>query len=177
MAAYVAGDAAGLAELFRRHAPGLAAVLRRQVGGEDARDLVQQTFLNLHRARRDFRSGARLRPWLYTIAFNLARDRRRRWARKPELSVAPDQQDRTTGLEPDVEGLARDRAVQAALAALGEAQREVIVLHWYGGFSFEEIGRLVGATTSAVKVRAHRGYEKLREQLGALRVTVPGGPS
>src|SRR5690606_4504339 len=58
----------------RRFAPRLQRLLRRDVvRAEDAHDLVQQTFLQLHRARHEFRTGAKLRPWLFTIALNLKR--------------------------------------------------------------------------------------------------------
>jgi RNA polymerase sigma-70 factor (ECF subfamily) len=42
----------------------------------------------------------------------------------------------------------------------------VVELHWFSGFSFPEIGELVGASTTAVKVRAHRAYARLRTALG-----------
>jgi RNA polymerase sigma-70 factor (ECF subfamily) len=58
-----------------------------------------------------------------------------------------------------------DRQVRAALAALPEAQREAVVLHRFEGLSFAEIAEAAGVTESAVKVRAHRGYEALRAAL------------
>ena len=76
MAAYADGDHAAFRELFARNAPLLTRVVRSQVASDDeCRDLVQQTFLQLHRARRDYRKGEPLRPWLLTIAYNLCRDR------------------------------------------------------------------------------------------------------
>ena len=178
MAAYVGGDQSAFRALFERHVPRLIGVMRRQVGNEEAaRDVVQQTFLNLHRARRDFRAGAKLRPWLYTIAFNLARDRGRRKLRRPETLLAPEDQERIARTEPRAMGALRDGEVRAALGRLPEAQREVIVLHWYEGFEFAEIGEIVGASRSAVKVRAHRGYKRLRELLADQRVTDREGAS
>ena len=56
--------------------------------------------------------------------------------------------------------------MRKALAKLPENQAEVIVLHWFGGLSFPEVAEAVGASLSAVKVRAHRGYERLRGLLG-----------
>lgn len=166
MAAYVGGEEGAFRELFVRLSPKLVGAIRRYVGPiDEARDLVQQAFLNLHRARRDFRSSAKLRPWLYTIAFNLARDRGRRRGRRPEVSIPPEDQERFAGEIPDPEARAREQAVRQALRQLPDGQREVIVLHWYEGFDFAEIGEIVGASRSAVKVRAHRGYKRLRELL------------
>lgn len=167
MAAYVAGDSAAFRELFDRLGPVLFRVLRRQLATEaDATDLVQQTFLHLHRARNDFRPGARLKPWLFTIAYNLKREHFRRLKRRPE---APLELDGRSDPAVGPEGHDRSDAAQAvrlALAQLPESQAEVIVLHWLEGLSFPEVAEAVGSTVSAVKVRAHRGYATMRKLLG-----------
>src|SRR4051812_11239165 len=91
MAAYVKGDVAAFRTLFDRHSPVLLRVMRHHLRRpEDARDLVQQTFLQLHRSRHDFRDGAKLKPWLFTIAMNLKREYFRRAGRRPEAPLSPD---------------------------------------------------------------------------------------
>ena len=57
----------------------------------------------------------------------------------------------------------RARMLYRALDELSPAQREVVVLHWLEGFSFGDVAQIVGASRSAVKVRAHRAYALLRE--------------
>jgi RNA polymerase sigma-70 factor (ECF subfamily) len=57
------------------------------------------------------------------------------------------------------------QAVRFALERLPEAQREVIALHWFGGVPLPEVAEVVGASLSAVKVRAHRGYAAMRQIL------------
>ncbi len=172
MVAHRAGDPSAFREIFRRWAPRLQRLLGRGVArSEDVHDLVQQTFLQLHRARNDFRADAKLRPWLYTIALNLQRQYYRRHGRKPEASIE-DAVAEPTADEPEPERRLDDAHVRAALAALPDAQREVIVLHWFEGLSFAEVAQIVGATQSAVKVRAHRGYGRLRELLTERGVTV-----
>lgn len=171
MEAYVGGDESAFRVLFERFAPVLLRVVRRNVGSDtEAQDVVQQTFLQMHRARADFRPGARLRPWLFTIALNLAREVHRRRGRRRESDL--DQ----SGVEPSMdapasigEGDADARRVRAALDALPAAQREVIVLHWLEDRPFPEVATIVGASLTAVKVRAHRGYERLRAALGGTR--------
>ncbi|HEX7671606.1 MAG TPA: RNA polymerase sigma factor, partial [Polyangiaceae bacterium] len=91
---------------------------------EDARDLVQQTFLQLHRSRLDFRQGAALKPWLFTIAMNLKREYFRRAGRKPETPLSPD------GPEPAIAPRGQERVdaqeeLAFALEKLPEDQREV----------------------------------------------------
>jgi len=170
MEAYRAGDERAFERLFVRYAPRLSRSLRRRVrNSADSDELLQQTFLHLHRARNDFRSGTRLRPWLYTICRNLEREYFRRRMRRPEAPLLLDgrsdpQQDAYDPLH-----LERAAQVHAALAALPEAQREVIVLHWLEDLPFKEVSAIVGASVTAVKVRAHRGYERLRLSLAHTR--------
>jgi len=166
MAAYVEGDATAFRTLFDRYAPLLQRVfLRRMRTPELARDLVQQTFLQLHRARNDFRPDALVRPWLMTIAMNLFREHYRRSARRPESLIDP-----VGALEPRESPHGQERSdirrdLAGALAKLPEDQREVVMLHWFDGLSFPEIAEMVGATPGAVRVRAHRAYATLRELL------------
>jgi RNA polymerase sigma-70 factor (ECF subfamily) len=167
MAAYVAGDGAAFRVIFERYAPLLMrAMLRELYVREEANDLVQQTFLQLHRARADFDAGQKLKPWIFTIAMNLKREYFRRKKRRPERSL-----DAETTVEPAVGalGAARveaQRTLARVLHTLPADQREVIELHWFDGLEFPEVAQVVGATLSAVKVRAHRGYVRLRAALG-----------
>ena len=171
MVAYCGGDKSAFAELFRRWSPRLTRLLQRDLGrAEDAHDLMQQTFLQLHRARLDFRPTAKLRPWLYTIALNLKRQHFRRAGRRPETSIEDAGHD-PAAPDPGPDARIADAQLRAALDVLPEAQREVIVLHWFEGLSFKEVAEVVGASQSAVKVRAHRGYTKLREVLVQRGVT------
>jgi RNA polymerase sigma factor (sigma-70 family) len=166
MAAYVAGDQAAFEELFRRYAPALLRVIGRQLSSPgEAHDLVQQTFLQLHRARRDFKPGARLRPWIFTIALNLKREHFRRLRRRPEAPLELDGRNDPAVLPDSPERAENQRAVRRALDQLPPDHREVIVLHWLEGLSFPEVSAVVGASVSAVKVRAHRGYVALRKLL------------
>src|SRR4030095_11021989 len=77
---------------FRRYAPILLRLTRRHTQSEeDAREIVQQTFFQLHTARADFRLECKLRPWVFTIAMNLVREYYRKLARRREtpLQIEP----------------------------------------------------------------------------------------
>lgn len=167
MQAYVAGDSAAFRIIFERYAPVLMrAMLRELYVREEANDLVQQTFLQLHRARADFDAGQKLKPWIFTIALNLKREYFRRKKRRPERSL-----DAETTTEPAVAALGASqvearRTLARVLGTLPADQREVIELHWFDGLEFPEVAQVVGASVSAVKVRAHRGYVRLRAALG-----------
>jgi RNA polymerase sigma-70 factor (ECF subfamily) len=161
MAAYLAGEASAFDELFRRYALPLLRALRRRLDAEDAHDIVQQTFLQLHRCRFDYQPGAGIRPWIYTIAFNLQRRQARRW----HFEDAFLEEEAATGggaVTWPVDGAAI-QSVRSAVAQLPREQRRVIALHWFEGLPFDQVATTVGASLSAVKVRAHRGYVALRK--------------
>jgi RNA polymerase sigma-70 factor (ECF subfamily) len=167
MEAYVRGDQAAFHELFLRLSPILLGMFRRQgARAEDAQDLLQQTFLHLHRARFDFKQGCRVRPWLFTIALNVRRQLARKQIGRRERVLEQEPPASSTSVSQPLESGEDAARVRDSLCALPEAQREVIELHWFQGVAFADIASIVGASVSAVKVRAHRGYERLRELLG-----------
>lgn len=172
MEAYVAGDAGAFERLFRSLAPSLRAFFARSVGpGAAAEDLVQTTFLKLHAARGAWRSGERLRPWAFTIAARVRVDwlrtqgRTERGLEEGEGVADPDPRG-----EPGDVFIAEERAerVRAALDRLPEPQRVVVHLHRLEGMTFAEIGRVLGISEGAAKLRAFRAYAQLRALLADL---------
>lgn len=162
MRRYVLEDDRGaFGVLFARYDRRLIGFFRRAgVSDPVAKDMLQTTFMHVHRARRDFHQGAKVRPWVFAIAVNVRREHFRRRQRKPETQLDFAVHGEPVTL-PDTT-TPSDRLVRRALGQLSDSQREVILLHWYEGLTFPEVARLVGASTSAVKVRAHRAYNKLR---------------
>lgn len=163
MLAHRGGDPSAFRELFERHAAPLGRLMLRGLYvHEEANDLVQQAFLQLHRARFDFDPKQRLKPWLYTIALNLKREHFRRKKRRPE-QLTPDEASETAVAPREQERIEARRALIWALDQVPADQREVIELHWFGGLSFPEAAEVLGISPTAAKVRAHRGYVRLRE--------------
>lgn len=164
MLAYVRGDADAHRRLFERLAPVLLAVARKRLRDEaEAEDCVQKAFLAIHRARHDFRPGAKVRPWVFTITLNLVRDAFRRRKRQRESPLELDgRRDPFEHPDDPVERSEDARLVRRALASLPDSQRRAIELHWIEERPFTEVAELEGATLSAVKVRAHRGYRRMR---------------
>ena len=164
MRAYVAGDSEAHRALFDRLAPLLLHVARRQLRDEaEAEDVVQRAFMAMHRARNDFREGAKVRPWVFTITMNLVRDTFRRRKRQREAPLELDGRRDPSLIPPDpVERQQEASLVRRALGVLPQSQRRAIELHWLEDRPFAEIANLEGASVSAVKVRAHRGYKRMR---------------
>jgi RNA polymerase sigma factor (sigma-70 family) len=173
MVAYARGDTQAFAELVRRLGPALRRMMARGVSrAEDVDDLVQQVFLQMHRARRDFDGARPLRPWVFTIAYNLKRGYFRTHRRRPTVELEREPTDPSRGAAEELAAAQAGQRLRAALSELPAAQRDVIELHWFDELSFAEIAEVVGASVSAVKVRAHRGYEALRAQ----RAVIEGEP-
>jgi RNA polymerase sigma-70 factor (ECF subfamily) len=142
-----------------------------------AEDVLQQTFLKLHGARGSYVEGEDPIPWLYAIARRTCVDELRRRNRACVRLVLRDD-----GELPEAEatfsgGRAADDAVEPyveaeqtaaldALACLPDDHRTALVLTKLQGLSMSDAAAIVGTTEGALKVRAHRGYRRLRAILG-----------
>jgi RNA polymerase sigma-70 factor (ECF subfamily) len=166
--AHCRGDAAAFETLFRRYQAPLCRHLERMLNDRAAaEDLVVETFHRLHAHRDRFRPGSALRPWVYAIARNLARKRRRHERLARWLPLEAIDLERPATPAPPVEGALRDR-VARAFAALPEPQREVCSLRLLGELALEEIARVTGTSTGTVKSRLFYGQRRLRDLLSDL---------
>lgn len=163
------GEEAALASLMERWELPVKSVIGRLIfNAREAEELAQETFVRVWQQREKFRPEAAFRPWIFSIAVNLARNRLRWWRRRPEVAL----EEWTGGAgEGGKEGLRegekreRAAAVQAAIAALPGDLREAIVLFEYEQLSQAEIAEAVGTTVKAVESRIARAREKLRGAL------------
>ena len=128
-----------------------------------AEDLLQDTFLQLHRARRTYTPPRPVRPWIYAITRHVALMHLRTMRRRKEL--LPDDDLPEVPVLPEMDQLADRATVQRLLATLPRAGQEVLILHHLLGMSFEEVGQIIGVAPGTAKVRAHRALKKIRERL------------
>jgi RNA polymerase sigma-70 factor (ECF subfamily) len=174
MERYAGGDDAVFDELYRRGAPRVHGFILRLCGDPSlADDLTQEAFVRIHRARGSFEPGAAALPWFYAIARNAFVDHRRReqTRRAVSQSVSGD----GAALEAEAAPGARGDEVLAAtelldvvkktLETMTPLQREAFVLVRFEGLSIAEAAQVLGATETAVKVRAFRAYEAIRAAL------------
>ena len=176
MQRYCDGDAGAFRELYALVAPRLLGYLLKMARERAvADDLLQQTFMKVHRARAAYVRGADPLPWIYSIAHRTfideARKRKRAVVRVADAEELPEVPAGLTGESADQrdDGRADPELVTAALDALAELpdqQREAVVLTKLDGKTVAEAAAIAGTTTGAMKVRAHRGYEALRKLLG-----------
>jgi RNA polymerase sigma-70 factor (ECF subfamily) len=137
-------------------------------GSEVAGDLLQETFLQMHRSRAAYNPGYDVRPWVFGLARNvflMNRRAARRFAevhesRKdlPELPVLP-----------EVERLGSQDEIRRGIANLHPDHAEALLLHHEWGFSYEEIAGMLGISAAAARTRASRGLADLRATLNSLQ--------
>jgi RNA polymerase sigma-70 factor (ECF subfamily) len=167
MVAYQGGDMDALAELYELMRPQLRGFLRGLAwDAATADDLVQETFLQVHRARHTHQPGRPVRPWLYGIARNVFLMHRRSAARRLRHEQPAAEELPELPVPPEAERLADRGTLWRALAQLGEGRREAVMLHHLLGMDFKEVGAVLGIASGAAKVRAHRGVAELRRILG-----------
>jgi RNA polymerase sigma factor (sigma-70 family) len=165
MARFCEGEEQAFVRLYDRHVHQLALFLRRFVRDEAlADDLLQTTFLSFVRARGRYVSTAGVRAWLFSIAANAARDALRRRGVRREESLGADVE-RLEAPSPAMRDPAMSRAIEDALRQLPPDQREAVLLHKLHGLSFPEVAVALGTSVGAAKVRAHRGYQRLKSLL------------
>jgi RNA polymerase sigma-70 factor (ECF subfamily) len=172
VAAVQAGDVSAFDDLVLRWDRKIQGAAYRVLGSDDeARDVSQEAFLKAFRGLRAFKREARFSSWLYQIAINLCRDRLRRRKGREHLSLddvgegaEPALHQRPVAIE-SIERRDRARVVAAAVEALSDEQREVVVLKEYQGLTFPEISETLGVPLSTVKTRLYRALGQLRVEL------------
>ena len=178
------GDSKAYDLLVEWYAGRLFGFLFRLTGSRhDAEDLMQEVFVRLVRMIAAYTHDGRFEAWLFRIAANLARDRARRALRGPRATSGggPTGYDDGNAADPFEEvadtdrdsGLSRMQAAEdsdrlnAALSALSETEREVILLRHFSQLSFKEIADLMNTPLGTALARGHRGLQRLRELMGA----------
>lgn len=168
---YARGDESAFPEVYDKLAPRLFGFALRQARGDRARaeDVVQQTMLQIHRARGRFLPGAEVTPWAFAIARRLLIDQHRRGGREVLAPTDDDVGDLLQSLDAPADELAIAKQVAERLGdelrRLPENQRVAFELIKQDGLSVAEAAQVLGTTVAAVKLRAHRAYEALRAAL------------
>lgn len=159
LAAAAAGDDAATEALLRRYGPLVVCACRRQLAGADVEDAAQAVFLVLWRRARDRAIAANLPGWLVVTAGHVCATARRAAARRRrhEREVATAGADRGGGMDGEARAL-----LDLALAALPEAEREVVVRRHLLGEAPEAVAIAAGCAVGTVHSRTSRGLERLR---------------
>jgi len=177
-----AGDPAAVEELVRSHQTRVYNFAMRMCRNvEDAKDILQETFLGMLRSIKDFREESRFTTWLYRIASNACLKKRRRGIHDPgpeqelsldELMPRPD----ADGVKPQIADWSQDaerallrgelsEKMEAAIDRLPKDYKIVLVLRDVEGFSAEDTAEMLKLSVPAVKSRLHRARVFVRREL------------
>jgi RNA polymerase sigma factor (sigma-70 family) len=149
--------------------PVFSGVLRLTRDRADAEEITQEAFVRAYGALERYPAeqvrGLALRPWLWTIALNLCRNRARSRRRRPAEVALGDHDGRATGSTEDEAIAAADHAWRRRLETLAEPVRAAVVLRHVVGLGYDEIAAALDRPTGTVKSDVHRGIERLRTLL------------
>jgi RNA polymerase sigma factor (sigma-70 family) len=166
---------AAFGELVRRHVDLVYGVAHRQVGGDVhlAQDVTQVVFIALARKAAGLAARPVLAGWLHRsaqfAAIDVVRAEQRRRVREQEVHAMTDPLISSENSPPDWERLRP--LLDRTIAELGEQDRDAVVLRFFNGRSFADIGASLRVTENAARMRVERALEKLRTQLSRRGVT------
>lgn len=160
-------DPAAFRELFQMHVRAVHRVCTRIYGpGPDVEDIVQTSFVEAFRSLSDFRGDALFSTWLTRIAVRVAL---RAAKRRPASTISLDHALERAGEAPGPERLAAAReaigVLERLLGELRPKRRAAFVLNVLEGHSMDEVAAILGASTTAVKVRVHDARRQFERRL------------
>ncbi len=168
------GDADRYALLVDRYKAMAYNIAYRMLGDADiAKDMSQEGFIAAYAALEHFKYGSKFSSWLYRIVVNKCKD-----YLKAERKMVPADEigdcalDRGQTPEQTASSLETCDVIQKALCSLPVEYREVIILKHIEELDYGEIAETLGVGVNALKVRAHRGREMLKEHLESMGVGI-----
>ena len=176
---YSAGEEAAFREIVSRYKNSLYAFLRQFLNRHDlVEDVFQETFLQLFASRDSFDTSRPLRPWLFTIAANKAKDALRKWQRTSAVSIGTmaDSQDLsfddmlntvTSDSTMPYEELQKDETasrVGQIIATMPENLREILGLAYFQGFSYKQMAEILSIPIGTVKSRLHTAVGRFAKE-------------
>jgi RNA polymerase sigma-70 factor (ECF subfamily) len=167
MEAYLAGQIDAFDGLYAALAGRIRGYLLSQCRDSAlADDLVQDTFMQIHRSRRTYEPGRPVTPWVFAIARHVFLMKCRSTGRRVRFEERLAAEALTDDVpQDDLRAIVGRDSVRRALAEVPADQREALLLHHVAGWSFVEIAARLGIRVNAAKTRAFRGMRKMREQL------------
>lgn len=164
MKAYQNGCRDAFEKLYKRlKTPLFRFLVTQTLNKSRAEDLLQESFLQIHRSRATYIPGKPVLPWAFGVARNvLLMDRRARRVRGLDEETH-DQCVLDIPVRGDFDEVLNRELLSRALHQIQPEQREAVLLHHFFGFSFREIGSLLGIRSGTAKVRAHRGLASLKK--------------
>lgn len=167
---YMQGDEAAFREIVGRYKNGLYAFLKQFLNRADlVEDVFQETFLQLFTSRESFDQSRPLRPWLFTIAANKAKDALRKSQRTSAVPIGVISDAQDMSFDEMLNALGSDNAVpydemertetatqvNEVIAGMPENLREILVLSYFNKFSYKQMADVLSIPIGTVKSRLH----------------------
>ena len=170
LARYAKGDEDAFREIINRYKNGLYAFLKRFLTRQDLiDDVFQETFLQLFNSRDSFDVSRPLRPWLFTIAANKAKDALRKRQRKYAVSISSIAEAQEMSFDDVLNSITADETrpyeelqkgemagrVRSVIADMPENLREILILSYFNKFSYKQMSQILSIPIGTVKSRLH----------------------
>jgi RNA polymerase sigma factor (sigma-70 family) len=163
--------------LYERHAIAVFRYLARRAGYPAAEDLLSEVFIAALSASSRVvahDSGSAL-PWLYGIALNVLRRHFRQQEQRPAPGLAPDLGMDWDAVDDRLDAWAERRLLRAALEALSDSDRELLLLVSWEGLTHADAAAALGISQVAARSRLYRARMRALKALQKLRANAPGG--
>lgn len=176
---YCDGDEAAFREIVERYKNGLHAFLRKFLNRHElVEDVFQETFLQLYSSRESFDRDRPLRPWLFTIAANKAKDALRKAQRTSAVSIGTLAKTDEMSFEEVLNILTRDdeapvhalqrqetaENVKEIITTMPDALREILILAYFNQFSYKQIAEILSIPIGTVKSRLHTAVARFAKE-------------
>ena len=179
---YAAGDEAAFREIVSRYKNSLYAFLKQFLNRQDlVEDVFQETFLQLFTSRESFDPARPLRPWLFTIAANKAKDALRKSQRITAIPISTISESEEMSFDDVLNTLTSDTTmpyeklergetasrVAKIIANMPENLREILILAYFNKFSYKQMAQILSIPIGTVKSRLHTAVARFAKDFKA----------
>jgi RNA polymerase sigma-70 factor (ECF subfamily) len=179
LARYAAGEEAAFREIVNRYKNSLYSFLRQFLNRHDlVEDVFQETFLQLFNSRESFDTNRPLRPWLFTIAANKAKDALRKWQRTPVVPIGTMADSQELSFDDMLNTVTADETlpyeeleknetttrVEQVIANMPENLREILLLDYFNRFSYKQMAEILSIPIGTVKSRLHTAVGRFAKE-------------
>ena len=179
---YMKGDEDAFREIVSRYKNGLYAFLKQFLNRNDlVEDVFQETFLQLFASRRSFDLDRPLRPWLFTIAANKAKDALRKAQRTSAVPIGTISESQEMSFDEMLDSLDSDNTlpideleksetaarVNEIMAQMPETLREILTMAYFSKFSYKQMAEMLSIPIGTVKSRLHTAVARFAKDYKA----------
>ena len=176
---YTAGEEAAFRELVNRYKNSLYAFLKQFLNRHELiEDVFQETFVQLFNSRQSFDDTRPLRPWLFTIAANKAKDALRKWQRTAAVPIGTIAESEDLSFDDMLNTISADSTVPSdklekretaarvgtIIANMPENLREILILAYFNGFSYKQMADILSIPIGTVKSRLHTAVGRFAKE-------------